>query len=75
VTTGEDTSGLNLFRGRVKELVYQGETLLISVELPGGEEIGVRQPTSSAAPPPPEAGAEVVVGLAFDDTIIVPDEN
>ena len=75
VGRGDDAAGLNLFRGRVKELVYQGETLLISVELSGGHEIAVRQPTSSAAPPPPDAGNDVTLGLAPDDTIVVPDEN
>lgn len=75
VTDRDDAAGLNVFRGRVKELVYQGETLLISVDLPGGHEIAVRQPTSSAAPPPPEPGADVTLGLAPGDTIIVPDES
>lgn len=75
LSDGDDAAGLNLFRGCVKELVYQGETLLISIELSGGHEIAVRQPTSSAAPPPPDVDKDVTLGLAPDDAVIVPDES
>jgi putative spermidine/putrescine transport system ATP-binding protein len=71
VADDRNSDGLNIFDGVVKELVYQGESSLLFVTLRTGEEIAVRQPTSSAAPAPP-AGAPVRLGLAPADSIVVP---
>ncbi len=75
LAAGEAADHLNVFRGRVKEIVYQGESSLICVALSDGTEISVRQPASSAAPPLPETGTTVVLGLAPADTIVVPAES
>ena len=70
---GEDGAALNLLRGRVAELVYQGESTLLHVDLDGGTRIAVRQAASAAAPPLPAPGGAVTLGLAPADTILVPD--
>jgi len=71
VADGEERAGLNLFQGRVKETVYQGESTLVSVVLADGQEIAVRHPASGAAAPIPP-GAKVTLGLAPADAVIVP---
>ncbi len=71
VAEGEPGDGLNLFRGYVKETVYQGESSLVSGVLSGGQEIAVRHPTSGAASPAPAVGADVTLGLAPADAVIV----
>ena len=66
---------LNRITGRVKEMVYQGESFLLYVGLPGGQTMAIRQPTrreSLAAIP--EEGEEIALGLHPEDTILVPDE-
>ncbi len=70
---GEDGTALNLLRGRVAELVYQGESTLLHVDLDGGTRIAVRQAASAAAPPLPTPGGAVILGLAPADTILVSD--
>ena len=67
-----DGAGLNVFAGQVKELVYQGESSLLYVSLPGGEPIAVRHPAGSTERALPPLGAPITLGLAPGDTIIVP---
>ena len=70
---GEDGTALNLLHGRVTELVYQGESTLLHVDLDGGTRIAVRQAASAASPPLPVPGGAVTLGLAPADTILVSD--
>ncbi len=71
VVNGESSEPLNTFDGRVKELVYQGESSLLYVTLADGQEIAIRQTSSSANISPP-AGAAIRLGLSPSDTIVVP---
>ncbi|MCK6452182.1 MAG: ABC transporter ATP-binding protein, partial [Alphaproteobacteria bacterium] len=64
--------GLNRLDGEVREIVYQGESSLLYVALPGGQQIAIRQPATGAAGPMPGIGAPVRLGLAPSDTILVP---
>jgi hypothetical protein len=57
----------------VTELVYQGESTLLHVDLDGGTRIAVRQAASAASPPLPVPGGAVTLGLAPADTILVSD--
>src|SRR5262245_10715016 len=74
VVAANDAAELNVFSGRVKEFVYQGESSLLYVSLADGQPIAIRQPAGSAgrAPLP---GAPITLGLAPADTIIVPSEE
>jgi len=74
ILDGGDAGAYNVFEGTVKEIVYQGESSLVSVTLVGGHELSVRQPATSAVIPP-EVGDAVRLGLAPADTIIVPQES
>jgi len=65
-------AGLNRFDGQVRDLVYQGESTLVQIELAQGARVAVRHPANAAVPPPPPPGAPVVLGLAPADTILVP---
>ena len=70
---GED---LNIIKGQVREMVYQGESFLLYVSLGTGQDITMRQPTRremlSAIP---AEGEEVRLGLHAEDTIVVPEED
>jgi putative spermidine/putrescine transport system ATP-binding protein len=70
---GEDAAGLNLLRGKVAELVYQGESTLIYVDLDAGTRIAARQASSAAATALPGIGGAITLGLAPADTILVSD--
>jgi len=66
---------LNRLDGRVEEVVYQGESVLLQVRLQGGHRIGVRGiSTSAAMAAMPEKGAAVTLGLAPADTVLLPTE-
>ena len=72
VMTGPAEPDVNVFTGRVKELVYQGESFLLYVSLADGTEVGVRgvtrRETMAAVP---EVGGEVTVGLHREDTVLI----
>ncbi len=63
--------GLNLLRGTVMSLAYQGESVLVQVVLAGGARIAVR--TGAAASALPAEGAAVLLGLAPEDTVLLAD--
>ena len=71
--SGGDT---NTIEGTVKELVYQGESFLLYVKLPGGTEIAMRQPTRREVfESIPESGQPIKLGIHPHDTIVVPPEE
>jgi putative spermidine/putrescine transport system ATP-binding protein len=72
VTDSED--GLNVFEGTAREIVYQGESTLLYVDLPDGAEIAIRQPATSLGQGLPAPGASVRLGLPAGDTMLVPGE-
>ena len=74
IVGGETADGLNIFEGVAKEVIYQGESTLLYVTLPGGVEIAVRQPATSAGPQLPAPGAPVRLALAPADANLVPAE-
>ena len=59
--------------GTVTDIVYQGESLRIFLELPGGAQLSLRQPSHYAASQKiPPVGTEATVTLHPEDTIVVP---
>ena len=72
VSGSED--GLNVLEGTAREIVYQGESTLLYVDLPDGAEIAIRQPATSLGQSMPEPGAPVRLGLPAKDTMLVPSE-
>lgn len=70
---GAAEEGANILDGRVREAVYQGESLLLLVTLDSGEEIAARLPSSSQAATP-DVGARVSFALASADTVVVPED-
>jgi putative spermidine/putrescine transport system ATP-binding protein len=73
VTGGED--GLNVFEGTAREIVYQGESTLLYVDLPDDVEVAIRQPATSVGPALPAPGTPVRLGLPAGDTMLVPAER
>ena len=72
----QDKTACNRFAGNVDDIVYQGESVLISVRLEGGETLFLRRPTDQQSLAAlPARNAPVEVGLHADDTLIVPDEH
>jgi putative spermidine/putrescine transport system ATP-binding protein len=73
--TGHATA-MNRLQGTVTETVFQGESVLLTVRLQGGHEIHTRLPNrqlDSAAVP--EIGAPIELGLAAEDTLLVPGDR
>jgi putative spermidine/putrescine transport system ATP-binding protein len=63
---------LNDLSGDVLEIIYQGDSMLLQVDLSDGQQISVRVPTSRASKSVvPEVGQRISLGLHPDDTIIV----
>jgi putative spermidine/putrescine transport system ATP-binding protein len=67
-----DGADLNVFEGRVKELVYQGESWLLYIALATGEEIALRRAATETTSPERLLGGSVRLGLDPADSILVP---
>jgi putative spermidine/putrescine transport system ATP-binding protein len=68
--------GLNLLRGRVRDVVFQGESVVSYVEIEGAMEVAVRHLNREVArggivPP----GTEVTLGLDPADTLVLPEDD
>jgi putative spermidine/putrescine transport system ATP-binding protein len=69
---GQDAT-CNRLTGRVTDIVYQGESLRIFLDLPGGARLSLRQPSHYAASRKiPPVGSDLTVTLHPEDTIVVP---
>ena len=69
----EAGEGLNLLEGSVSEIVFQGESMLLYIDLGETGTIATRQATSRALLDRlPEPGARVRLGLHPKDTVVVP---
>ncbi len=76
LTNGQDGQGLNLIRGQVKEMVYQGESFLLYVGLQSGQTMAIRQPTRrETLASMPKEGEPIFLGLHPEDTIVVPNAD
>ena len=76
LVNGAEDAGWNRFSGTVNDIVYQGEGVLLSVELEGGGTVFIRQPTDQRTLASlPERGQQVEVGLHENDTLIVPESD
>lgn len=65
----------NTFKGRVQEVVYQGDTSLMYVEFPGGTSVAVRGVVRSGEDiGRHETGSEISLGLHGNDTVLIPAE-
>jgi putative spermidine/putrescine transport system ATP-binding protein len=68
-----DVTDYNAFSGEVKEVVFQGDSLLIHVAVAGGLVVAVRKPaTRNGSAPSLEVGRKVVIGLHPQDTLVLP---
>lgn len=64
--------GMNVFKGTVSDVVYQGESQLVQVTLQGADTVCIRRPTRNAdGDRIPGRGEAVVLGLHAEDTLIV----
>ena len=70
---GASSDSHNLFPGRIRDLVYQGESSLTYVELDGGSIVALRR--SAFRDRYLATGEEVTIGLRIEDTFIVPDSR
>ena len=73
IDDGARDAACNRLTGKVTDIVYQGESLRIFLELPGGAQLSLRQPSHFAASQTiPPVGSEATVTLHPEDTIVVP---
>jgi len=67
---------LNDLSGDVYEIIYQGDSVLVQVDLSDDQQISMRVPTSRASKSAlPEVGQRISLGLHPDDTIIVAEKT
>jgi len=72
ILTSTPHPDLNLFTGKITELVYQGETLLTYTKIDDGTVISVRVNTKSGHPlTHAKVGDQIILGLHPDDTIFI----
>ena len=65
----------NQFPGRVREVVYQGDSLLVSIQLEGGTLVNLRKPSDrSSLNQLPANGDAVLLGVHAEDTLVVPED-
>jgi putative spermidine/putrescine transport system ATP-binding protein len=70
---GSAEDGWNRFRGSVDNIIYQGDSVLLSITLEGGETLLVRRPTDQQTLEGlPERGQQLDIGVHVKDTLIVP---
>jgi putative spermidine/putrescine transport system ATP-binding protein len=66
---------VNRFSGTVAEAVFQGESVLLTVVLKGGHEIHARLPNRQlGSGGVPSVGSAIQLGLAPEDTLLLPEE-
>lgn len=66
---------MNVLRGHVAGLAYQGESILLQVELQNGTSIAVRCSSARGAMTDvAKPGQEILLGLAPEDTFLIPNE-
>lgn len=69
-----DATGTNRITGTVGDVIYQGESLRVGVDLPGGTRLALRQPSHHLARAAiPERGQPITLSLHPEDVIVVPD--
>jgi putative spermidine/putrescine transport system ATP-binding protein len=76
IVTGTPNAETNLLQGRVLALVYQGESVLLQVELADGTRVPMRGSSAHGAMASvPHPGEPITLGLAPEDTFLLPNET
>ena len=74
MATGATEPGCNDLSGRVRNVLYQGDSVLVLVAHDSGEELTVRVPANRASKGGlPSVGDHIGLSLHAEDTIIVPE--
>ena len=68
----DSLDSMNLFTGTVLDSVFQGESTLLSIELPDGNRLNVR--TGAGNRYPVKRGDTATVGLHAADTVLISDD-
>src|SRR5262249_3011899 len=69
---GDGVAGGNRFQGRLTQAIFQGESVLLNVQLDGGGEVQARLPNRRLAISGlPEIGESVTLGLAAEDALLL----
>ena len=73
IANGRADASLNRLTGKVTDIVYQGESLRVFLQLADGTSLSLRQPSHyQASRLLPPVGGELTVTLHPEDTIVVP---
>jgi putative spermidine/putrescine transport system ATP-binding protein len=76
ILDGAAPGDVNVLRGIVRNVVYQGDSFLLQARLADGSEIGVRGiSTRGAMAAMPRPGEAVILGLGPDDTVLLRDDS
>ena len=71
---GPAGDSMNEIAGRVRQNVFQGDSIVTYVDTAEGHEIALRRPHRSDETPP-APGSEVRLGFRVEDTVVVPREG
>ncbi len=63
---------MNRLAGRIVDIVYQGDSILLHVVLAEGTRVAIRSTSRAEVP---AAGSEVTVGLSREDTLLLSEEG
>jgi putative spermidine/putrescine transport system ATP-binding protein len=73
-TSAPTDTDLNVLDGTVGDIIFQGDSVLVLVDIGSDTQVGVRVPASRAfAGGLPEPGSPIALGLHRNDTLIVPE--
>lgn len=76
ILAGGTGAGMNILNARVQATVYQGDSSLVQAALADGSVVSVRGASgSNAGHACPGAGDMIALGLAVDDTVLLPREG
>jgi putative spermidine/putrescine transport system ATP-binding protein len=75
IDPAEDAPGVNRLPATVRDLIYQGDSVLLLADLGDGREVAVRaRPSRVNGGGLPASGATVTLGLHAEDAIVVPED-
>jgi putative spermidine/putrescine transport system ATP-binding protein len=74
LANGHGDDAVNRFEGRVADAVFQGDSVLLTVRLAGGDEVSARVPNRNLASlAGPEPGAPITLAIHAQDSRLVPE--
>jgi putative spermidine/putrescine transport system ATP-binding protein len=76
VLAGDETAPMNVLNGAVRQVIYQGDSVLLQIELADGSTVGARMGSvRDAMGSMPQVGMAIRLGLRPEDTALLTDDG